>query len=182
MRSATCRCRVQKRAPGARGNRVRPPAGGRDQTTRDDRLGTTASPAHLSPDYRPEARHTRKFYRRLRECACAPLEASSRAAKARPIFGPFEVERGLTTIMRSATGFEQNEAPHVRQSELCATCHTLITKALGRGGSGRRDPRTGPLLGVAPQRPYSEQRGCQSCHMPAVEQETPSRRCWAPRE
>ena len=42
--------------------------------------------------------------------------------------------RGRHTIMRSATGFEQVEAPHVRQSELCATCHTLITEALGRDG------------------------------------------------
>src|SRR5688572_9043372 len=55
--------------------------------------------------------------------------AASGARQARPMFGPFKIERGMTTIMRSATGFEPTEALHVRQSELCATCHTLTTKA-----------------------------------------------------
>ena len=41
---------------------------------------------------------------------------------------------GRHTIMRSVTGFEQVEAPHMRQSELCATCHTLITEAFDRDG------------------------------------------------
>ena len=29
---------------------------------------------------------------------------------------------------------EQAEAPHIRQSELCATCHTLLTQALDARG------------------------------------------------
>jgi len=76
--------------------------------------------------------------------------------------------------MRSATGFEPTEAAHVRQSELCATCHTLVTKARGAKGE---------IIGELPeQTPYQEwqhsayvgeQRGCQSCHMPAVEADTP---------
>jgi len=90
------------------------------------------------------------------------------------MFGPFKIERGMTTIMRSATGFVPTEAAHVRQSELCATCHTLITKA--RGGKGE-------VIGELPeQMPFQEwqhsaymgeQRSCQSCHMPAVEEDTP---------
>ena len=95
-------------------------------------------------------------------------------ANGRPIFGPFKIERGLTTIMRSATGFQPTEATHVRQSELCATCHTLITKARGPGGE---------IIGELPeQMPFqewqhsayaSENRSCQSCHMPVIEDETP---------
>ncbi len=98
--------------------------------------------------------------------------ASMRAP--RPMFGPFQVERGLTTIMRSATGFEPTEGLHVRQSELCATCHTLVTKARGANGE---------VIGELPeQMPFhewkhstyaSEQRSCQSCHMPPVDEETP---------
>lgn len=92
----------------------------------------------------------------------------------RPIFGPFKIEQGMTTIMRSATTFQPTEAAHVRQSELCATCHTLVTKALGPKGE---------VIGELPeQMPFqewqhsayaSEQRSCQSCHMPVVDQETP---------
>lgn len=87
----------------------------------------------------------------------------------RPIFGPYRVDAGRTTIMRSASGFAQEEAPHIKQSELCATCHTLITNAFGPNGE---------VVGSLPeQMNYQEwrhsdfareERSCQSCHMPAA--------------
>jgi hypothetical protein len=88
----------------------------------------------------------------------------------RQLFGPFAVDKGRHTIMRSATGFEQVEAAHVRQSEFCATCHTLITEAIDRDGR---------VIGSLPEQMnyqewrhsafYSEKKSCQSCHMPRVE-------------
>jgi hypothetical protein len=87
----------------------------------------------------------------------------------RPIFGPYRVDAGRTTIMRSVSGFVQEEAPHIKQSELCATCHTLITTAFGPNGQ---------VVGSLPeQMNYQEwrhsdfareERSCQSCHMPAA--------------
>jgi hypothetical protein len=82
------------------------------------------------------------------------------------MFGPFDVERGLTSLMKSATGAQPAEARHVQQSELCATCHTLYTEARGAKGE---------VLGTLPEQvPYLEWRhsayeseqSCQSCHMP----------------
>lgn len=91
----------------------------------------------------------------------------SRPDGVRDVFGPFVADKGRHTIMRSATGFEQVEAAHVRQSELCATCHTLITTAFD--GDGR-------VIGSLPEQMnyqewrhsafYTEKRSCQSCHMP----------------
>ena len=88
----------------------------------------------------------------------------------REIFGRFTADPGRRTIMRSATGFEQAEAPHVKQSELCASCHTLITNALGPDGR---------VIGSLPEQMnfqewqhsafYQEQKTCQSCHMPRVD-------------
>ena len=85
----------------------------------------------------------------------------------REIFGPFEVDRGRTTVMRSVTGFTQAEAPHIAKSELCASCHTLITQAFGPNGD---------VIGsLHEQMNYQEwqhsafsreDRSCQSCHMP----------------
>jgi hypothetical protein len=90
----------------------------------------------------------------------------------RPEYGPYEVERGITRIMRTSTrGFRPTEAEHIRQSELCATCHTLYTKALGPGGK---------VIGELPEQvPYQEwlhsdyraKQSCQSCHMPVVKEE-----------
>ena len=70
--------------------------------------------------------------------------------------------------MRSASRFEPARADHVQSSDLCATCHTLYTHALGPDGE---------VVGELPEQvPYLEwrhsdyrgRRSCQSCHMPVV--------------
>jgi hypothetical protein len=68
---------------------------------------------------------------------------AARAASPEPraIFGPFKIEKGLETLMHSSAEFKPAESLHIRKSELCATCHTLITKALGpNGGSSASCP------------------------------------------
>src|SRR6478752_1190666 len=40
----------------------------------------------------------------------------------RVIFGPYQIDAGRKTIMRSVTGFVQAQGSHIQQSELCATC------------------------------------------------------------
>jgi hypothetical protein len=90
-------------------------------------------------------------------------------ARPRAAFGPYAIDRGRQAIMQSVTGFAQAEAPHVKSSELCASCHTLITQAYGPGGE---------VIGSLPEQMNfqewqhsdfpKEERGCQSCHMPRV--------------
>jgi hypothetical protein len=86
----------------------------------------------------------------------------------RRMFGAFEVNQGLTALMRSATDVQPAQAQHVRSSELCATCHTLYTEAFDK---------TGAVVGSLPEQvPYLEwrhsafvnEKSCQACHMPAV--------------
>ena len=96
--------------------------------------------------------------------------AGSNADGVRQIQGPYEIDAGRRRIMQSVTGYEQVEAPHIKQSELCATCHTLITQAFGPGGE---------VVGRLPEQMNyqewqhsafnAEQRSCQSCHMPRAE-------------
>jgi hypothetical protein len=98
----------------------------------------------------------------------APAKAGVRQA-----FGPFDVDNGRTRIMHSVTGYKQNQATHIRESSLCATCHTLYTQAHDAGGK---------VVGELPEQMnfqewqhsafYGEQRSCQSCHMPQVSQPT----------
>jgi hypothetical protein len=95
--------------------------------------------------------------------------APSLPGGARRVFGPFAPDPGRRRIMHSVTGFEQAEGDHIQQSELCATCHTLITEA--RGPDGR-------IIGSLPEQMnyqewrhsafMGEGRSCQSCHMPAA--------------
>jgi hypothetical protein len=87
----------------------------------------------------------------------------------RRAFGPVAIDAGRRRIMHSVSGFEQEQAPHIRQSELCATCHTLITEAIGPDGRA---------IGSLPEQMnyqewrhsafFGEERSCQSCHMPPV--------------
>jgi hypothetical protein len=97
---------------------------------------------------------------------------TSLPAETRPIFGPYQIDTGRTTIMRSATGFVPAEGTHIQQSEMCATCHTLYTRALGPNSEVVGElPEQVPYLEWR-HSAYSSQRSCQSCHMPVVEEPT----------
>jgi hypothetical protein len=97
------------------------------------------------------------------------------SASSRPEYGPYAIDRGHARIMRSSTGgFEPTEnTDHIRKSEMCATCHTLYTDALGPDGK---------VVGSLPeQMPYQEwlhsayrtEQTCQDCHMPVVPEPAP---------
>jgi len=89
-------------------------------------------------------------------------------------YGPFDIVKGNQTIMRTSSGgFRPTNDTHIRDAQLCATCHTLYTKALGPGGK---------VIGEVPeQMPYQEwlhsdyrdKQTCQACHMPEVGEPTP---------
>ena len=85
------------------------------------------------------------------------------------IYGPYSTPMGNNMNMQ--TGHKPTHGPHVTESALCATCHTLYTPAL--------DPETGMPTGVSflEQGPYLEwlnsdyatavpAKHCQDCHMP----------------
>lgn len=88
----------------------------------------------------------------------------------RHVYGPYPVDQGLSNLMHSSSGFLQKQSRHIQQSEMCATCHTLITESLGPDEE---------VIGELPEQvPYLEwkhssfldRQSCQSCHMPVVEQ------------
>ncbi len=96
-------------------------------------------------------------------------------ATARPdrlIYGPFP--EPVQELMREIAGFTPVQGDQVVNAGLCGACHTLYTPYLDAQGN---------VLGEFPeQTPYlewqhsayssgSEQKPCQSCHMPEVEGE-----------
>jgi hypothetical protein len=89
-------------------------------------------------------------------------------------YGPFEVEAGHKRVMQTSSGgFVPQASAHVRDSRMCATCHSLYTEALGEGGK--------PVGSLPEQVPYQEwlhsefrdKQSCQECHMPAVTGDVP---------
>lgn len=91
----------------------------------------------------------------------------------RKIFGPFDVDEGRRTAMRSSSWFVPEKADHIRSSELCATCHTLFTHSYNEKGEVVGElPEQVPYLEWKHSAYYGKQ-GCSSCHMPKVEGEMP---------
>ena len=81
-------------------------------------------------------------------------------------YGKFEIDPQLQTMMQAVSGYIPQQADHLGQSELCGTCHDLVTPYLDENGQ---------VAGEFPEQMiYSEwensrvegQQTCQGCHMP----------------
>jgi hypothetical protein len=135
-------------------------------TGEDDRLAADGVSCSMCHQIGPERLGTRESFN-----GGFVLAQPTRQGE-RQMFGPYEVDPGHQTIMRSATGMMPAEAKHLRDSEVCATCHTLYTQALG--------PKGEVLAELPEQVPYLEwqhsafrqEQSCQSCHMPQIAQPT----------
>jgi len=99
---------------------------------------------------------------------------TTKAPSERHEYGPYSVDKGRTTIMRSSSTFEPTEVKQViRSSELCATCHTLLTKALDAQGQAIGElPEQVPYQEWLHSK-YKDEKSCQDCHMPKVPEDVP---------
>ncbi|MDO8834166.1 MAG: hypothetical protein Q7V01_01145 [Vicinamibacterales bacterium] len=89
------------------------------------------------------------------------------------IFGPFDVDKGRTRLMRSSTGFEPAKATHLAESDMCGSCHTLFTTSLGPNGEALGEfPEQMPYLEWQHSE-YRTTKSCQACHMPVVQEPVP---------
>lgn len=94
----------------------------------------------------------------------------------RKIYGPHE--NPATGPMQAHVNYTPTYAPHVTESKLCATCHTVFTHALDENGdvaSEERFPEQTAYLewqnsSFNAEELGDEGRNCQSCHMPTVDE------------
>ncbi len=83
-------------------------------------------------------------------------------------YGPYVMMPGPSAVMQSASGFIPIQGEHIQESELCATCHTLITPTISSDGE---------ITGQFPEQmtyfewlnsDYAQNSSCQDCHMPVA--------------
>ncbi|MBL8230666.1 MAG: hypothetical protein JNL98_19395 [Bryobacterales bacterium] len=85
----------------------------------------------------------------------------------RHIYGPHADPFAMP--MDHMAGYTPREAPHIMESKLCATCHTVITPTLNVRGE-----RTGEYVEQAPYLEWLRSSwadtgaSCQSCHLPRL--------------
>jgi len=87
----------------------------------------------------------------------------------RPLYGPNDPSPEDVQRMADRSGFVAEQADHISQSALCATCHTLYTPFvdLDSGEVGGMFPeQTVYLEWLASDRPADQT--CNTCHMPTA--------------
>jgi len=89
-------------------------------------------------------------------------------AHPRTLYGPFD-SAAAAKMHAAVTGYTLAQSPHIRDSALCGSCHTLFTTSYGPGGK---------VIGKLPEQmpyvewlhsSYKDKQSCQQCHMPAVD-------------
>lgn len=107
----------------------------------------------------------------------ASFNAGFKVAGAAPggiprIYGPFDVDAGRMRLMRSVTGYDPVKSAHLGESEVCGSCHTLYTTALGPKGEAIGElPEQMPYVEWQ-QSAYATTKSCQACHMPVIDTPT----------
>jgi hypothetical protein len=136
-------------------------------STADARLAADGVSCTVCHQITPEKLGTRESF-------TAGFVVDTKAAPGqRRVFGPFDIGAGNAGVMRSASSFTPATGNHVQSSEMCATCHTLYTHALGPGGQVVGElPEQVPYLEWR-HSAYREEKSCQACHMPVVSDPVP---------
>ncbi|MDT8899381.1 hypothetical protein QYE77_14030 [Thermanaerothrix sp. 4228-RoL] len=101
------------------------------------------------------------------------IDSNTPAGK-RIVYGRFDVNPAMATVMQSASGFIPQTSAHVTRSEFCAVCHNLFTPYVDDNGNLSTDL-------FAEQTPYTEwvhsayrdSQACQDCHMPTATEAVP---------
>ncbi len=84
-------------------------------------------------------------------------------------YGPFLMEESQAAVMQIASGFIPIQSAHIKQSEQCATCHTLYTPYVDAEGQIAGEfPEQTPYLEWL-NSDYQGLQACQDCHMPVAD-------------
>ena len=84
-------------------------------------------------------------------------------------YGPYQVGQQRVTIMQSASGFIPVQGAHTSQSELCGTCHNLVTPFVDASGQVAGEFAEQAIYSEWENSAYNGTQGCMDCHMPVAE-------------
>jgi hypothetical protein len=86
----------------------------------------------------------------------------------RVAYGPYMIPPGQAVVMTSASGYKPLYAEHTQRSELCATCHTLITDTLDADAAVISQFPEQMVFFEWQHSSYLQSHACQDCHMPVA--------------
>ncbi|HSQ18113.1 MAG TPA: hypothetical protein VLM83_10475, partial [Anaerolineales bacterium] len=84
-------------------------------------------------------------------------------------YGPYTVGRQLVSIMQTSSGFIPQQGAQLSQSELCGTCHNLITPFVDANGQVAGEFAEQAIYSEWDNSAFVGVKGCMDCHMPVAE-------------
>jgi hypothetical protein len=84
-------------------------------------------------------------------------------------YGPYTVGRQLVSIMQTSSGFIPQQGAQLSQSELCGTCHNLITPFVDANGEVAGEFAEQAIYSEWDNSAFVGVKGCMDCHMPVAE-------------
>ena len=84
-------------------------------------------------------------------------------------YGPYQIGRQQVNVMQSSSGFIPVQGEHLSQSELCGTCHNLVTPFVDAEGQVAGEFAEQAIYSEWENSVYNGQKACMDCHMPVAE-------------
>lgn len=84
----------------------------------------------------------------------------------RMAYGPFQTPPNLVAVMQGSSGFIPQQGLHIQESEMCGSCHDLITPYLDSAGEVAGEFAEQLIYSEWDNSAFAGQQSCQSCHMP----------------
>ncbi|HWQ83610.1 MAG TPA: hypothetical protein VN363_03535 [Anaerolineales bacterium] len=90
------------------------------------------------------------------------------ASGERKSYGPYVVDDQQASVMQAASGFVPVQGLHTAQSELCASCHNLVTPYLDAAGQVAGEFPEQAIYSEWQNSVYKAESTCIDCHMPVA--------------
>ena len=87
----------------------------------------------------------------------------------RKSYGPYVVDDQQASVMQAASGYVPLQGLHMADSELCATCHNLVTPYLDASGQVAGEFPEQAIYSEWLNSDYKDQSTCIDCHMPQAQ-------------
>lgn len=84
-------------------------------------------------------------------------------------YGPYQVSNQFVNLMQGASGYIPQQAAHTAQSELCGTCHNLVTPYVDADGQVAGEFPEQAIYSEWLNSRYPGKQACMDCHMPAAD-------------
>ena len=84
-------------------------------------------------------------------------------------YGPYQTGRQMVTVMQTSSGYIPELGTQISQSELCGTCHNLVTPFVDAQGQVAGEFAEQAIYSEWENSAFNGVKACMDCHMPVAQ-------------